>query len=101
MLDNLITLELIGYLAAFCTTFSFFPQALKTLKSKDTSGLSLIMYMVFVSGVSLWAIYGFIIGDTALIIANLFTGILAFSILVIIIQNQFSRSLPKNPISEP
>jgi len=92
MLMNLISLDVIGYLAAFCTTFSFLPQALKTLKTKDTSGLSLFMYLIFVSGVTLWAIYGFIIGDLALIVANMFTAVLAFSILTIILKNQFYRS---------
>ena len=36
--------EFIGYAAASLTTISFFPQALKTLRSGDTRSISLGMY---------------------------------------------------------
>jgi MtN3 and saliva related transmembrane protein len=49
----------LGYLAALLTTLSFFPQALKTLRSGDTSAISLRMYGLFTAGIALWAIYGF------------------------------------------
>ncbi len=39
--------SLIGYLAASLTTISFFPQAIKTLRSGDTRGISLRMYCLF------------------------------------------------------
>ena len=47
--------ELVGYLAASLTTVSFFPQAVKTLRSGDTRSMSLGMYTLFTSGVALWA----------------------------------------------
>jgi MtN3 and saliva related transmembrane protein len=47
-------IDLIGYIAASLTTFSFVPQALKTFRSKDVSGISLGMYSLFASGVALW-----------------------------------------------
>jgi MtN3 and saliva related transmembrane protein len=63
----------LGYVAALLTTVSFFPQALKTLRSGDTSGISLRMYGLFTAGIALWAIYGFCTGDGPLIAANLIT----------------------------
>jgi MtN3 and saliva related transmembrane protein len=63
----------LGYLAALLTTLSFFPQALKTLRSGDTSGISLRMYGLFTAGVALWAVYGVCTGDGPLIVANLVT----------------------------
>lgn len=42
---------LLGNIAAFLTTASFLPQAIKTIKSKNTQQLSLPMYVLFVSGV--------------------------------------------------
>lgn len=41
-MENII--DTIGYCAALLTTLSFLPQAIKTIKTKDTSGISLIMY---------------------------------------------------------
>jgi MtN3 and saliva related transmembrane protein len=63
----------LGYLAALLTTLSFFPQALKTLRSGDTSGISLRMYALFTAGIALWAVYGVCTGDGPLIVANLVT----------------------------
>ena len=63
----------LGYVAALLTTVSFFPQALKTLRSGDTSAISLRMDGLCTLGIALWAIYGFCTGDGPLIVANLVT----------------------------
>ncbi len=72
---------MVGIVAALLTTFSFLPQAIQVIKTKDTSGISLGMYMMFVVGVFLWSIHGFSIGDVAVIGANVITFCLAFVIL--------------------
>ena len=41
---------MIGMIAACLTTLSFVPQAIQVIKTKDTSGISLIMYSMFVIG---------------------------------------------------
>lgn len=73
--------ELIGYVAAFFTTFSFAPQALLTLRTRDTRTLSLGMYSMFVVGVFLWMIYGVIQDDWIIVLANALTLMLAMPIL--------------------
>lgn len=45
---------MIGTIAAILTTLSFLPQAYQVIKTKDTSGISLGMYTMFVLGVFLW-----------------------------------------------
>ena len=50
--------DFLGYIAATLTTISFFPQALKTLRSRDTHSISLRMYLLFTTGVAFWALYG-------------------------------------------
>ncbi len=75
------SIELIGYIAAFCTTASFLPQAWMTLRTKDTRSLSLGMYSLFTLGVLFWLIYGVYKRDFALIWANAVTLLLAASIL--------------------
>ena len=67
------TVRALGYVAALLTTLSFFPQALKTLRSGDTSAISLRMYGLFTAGIALWAVYGVCTGDGPLITANLVT----------------------------
>ena len=68
-----ISTDLIGYGAATLTTVSFFPQALKTLRSGDTRAISLGMYALFTTGVALWAVYGLLAGDGPVLVANLIT----------------------------
>jgi MtN3 and saliva related transmembrane protein len=79
--------EIIGYFAAFLTTASFLPQVLKALKTKDTTGISLIMYLMFISGVILWLIYGILLENKIIIFANLITLILAGIVLLVKIKN--------------
>lgn len=70
-----------GTIAAILTTASFLPQAIKTIKTKDTKGISTGMYSMFVVGVFLWIIYGIQLKDMPIIIANIITFILASIIL--------------------
>lgn len=72
----------IGWAAAALTTLSFLPQAVKTVKDKDTSGISLGMYSMFTAGVFLWLVYGMIIGDFPIVLANFITFIFAAIILI-------------------
>ena len=46
--------EVLGYLAATLTTVSFVPQAWRTFRTKDVSGISLKMYSLFTLGVAVW-----------------------------------------------
>jgi MtN3 and saliva related transmembrane protein len=72
---------LVGYAAASLTTLSFFPQAIKTVRSGDTRGISLPMYVLFTAGITLWGVYGLITRDGPLIAANLLTLIPAVVVL--------------------
>lgn len=79
--------EIISYCAAFLTTASFLPQAILTLKTRNTSSLSLSMYFLFTTGVFLWLIYGIQKADYAIIYANAITLLLSTSILGFKIYN--------------
>jgi MtN3 and saliva related transmembrane protein len=81
-MNNLSGTDIIGYLAAFGTTVSFLPQAIKTIQTKDTSGISLSMYALFTTGTLLWLIYGFMNHSLPVAIANVITFVFASIILV-------------------
>jgi MtN3 and saliva related transmembrane protein len=76
------TISVIGYLAAFGTTISFLPQAVKTIQTKDTSGISLPMYALFTLGTLLWLTYGILSGSLPVAIANAVTFVFASIILI-------------------
>lgn len=73
---------IVGLLAAFGTTVSFLPQAIKTIQTKDTSGISLSMYGLFTLGTLLWLIYGLLSGSLPVTIANSITFLFAGIILI-------------------
>jgi len=83
---DLVTI--LGLIAATCTTFSFIPQAIKTIKTKNTSGLSLSMYSIFTAGILFWLIYGIVINDLPIIVANAITLIFSATILFFIFRYQ-------------
>ena len=76
-----MSLEWMGYAAATCTTLSFIPQAVKTIRSRDTSGISLWMYVVFTFGIACWFGYGVYLGSWPMILSNVVTFVLAAIIL--------------------
>ncbi|QPN63392.1 SemiSWEET transporter [Synechococcus sp. CBW1004] len=76
-----LPVALVGYTAATLTTLSFFPQAIKTLRSGDTRGISLPMYVLLTLGLALWGLYGLITGDGPLIVANAITLVPALVVL--------------------
>ncbi len=75
--------SIIGFVAATFTTLAFLPQMLKTIKYKETKDISLIMYIVFVIGISFWLVYGVLINSYPIILANIVSFILAFIILLL------------------
>ena len=73
----------IGLIAAGCTTFSFVPQVLKIIKTRRTEDISLLMYAVLTTGLFLWLLYGLIIGDVPLILANAISFSLSTVVLIL------------------
>ena len=86
--------EIIGALAATLTTIAFVPQAHKVLVYRDTHSLSLGMYVIFTSGVLLWAAYGYLRSDWVIVTANVITAVLCLAILVVKLRNDVFRVSP-------
>ena len=76
-----MSIEWLGYAAAVLTSIAFVPQALKTIRSRDTSGISLGMYVIFIVGIGFWFLYGLALGSWPMILANITTLLLAAVIL--------------------
>ena len=76
-----MSLEWLGYVAATCTTLSFVPQAARTIRTRDTSGISLWMYVVFTFGIACWFGYGLFLQSWPMIASNAITFLLSATIL--------------------
>ncbi len=75
--------ELTGYCAATLTTVSFVPQVVQALRTKDLSSVSLAMYIAFCCGIALWLVYGLMLQAWPVVIANVFTLVLAGIVLAL------------------
>jgi MtN3 and saliva related transmembrane protein len=73
--------EIVGGVAALLSTASFVPQAFRLLVRKETTAISLTMYLMFASGVALWLVYGIALGSWPIIAANAVTLALALAII--------------------
>jgi len=75
--------EWIGYVAAALTSASFIPQAVMTIRSRDTHGISRGMYITFTVGVAFWLVYAIHLRSVPMILANVVTLSLAGIILAL------------------
>jgi MtN3 and saliva related transmembrane protein len=83
---NMDLIALLGFAAALCTTLSFVPQAIRIIRTKNTSSISLWMYALFTLGVFLWLLYGIFSKNSPVIVANAITFIFCSIILLLKIK---------------
>jgi MtN3 and saliva related transmembrane protein len=76
----------IGLIAATLTTIASMPQAIKTIRTKSTKDLSLGMYVMLITGVVVWLIYGLLVKDTPIILSNFVTLVPLGAILIMKIK---------------
>ena len=76
-------IDVIGVAAAVCSMTSFAPQIGKIWREKDAASVSLRMYIVTVTGFSLWVAYGLLIRRWPLVGANLVCLTMAAVVLVL------------------
>lgn len=78
--------EWVGFVAAALTTFSFIPQAIRTIRTKETHGISLGMYVMFTVGIAFWLAYGLVLMSWPMILSNIVTLALSSTILALKIR---------------
>jgi MtN3 and saliva related transmembrane protein len=84
---SFILQEAIGYIAGVLATVAFLPQVAKTIRARSTKDISMGMYVLFCSGVSLWLLYGFLISSWPVMISNCVTLLLSGIILALKIRH--------------
>ena len=82
-MSDLNYIDLFGFSAALLTTIAFLPQLYKTWKTKSADDVSLVMLILFITGLFCWIIYGLKINSIPILIANIITLVFNFSILVL------------------
>jgi MtN3 and saliva related transmembrane protein len=73
----------IGLAAALLTTVAFVPQVIRSWRTRDTRAISFPMYSIFTLGISLWLVYGLMLHDLPITLANGATLLLALIVLAL------------------
>jgi MtN3 and saliva related transmembrane protein len=66
-----VTPATVGYIAGTLTSIASIPQVIKTLRSRHVRDISIWQPLLLAFGVALWMIYGILINDTPVIVANI------------------------------
>ena len=62
--------EILGLVAGACTTAAVTPQIWKAWKTKEVEDVSIGMYLVLITGLALWLVYGILQKDIPIIATN-------------------------------
>ena len=87
-------INIIGLAAAAMGGIALFPQVLKVLRTKSTKDISREMIAILAGSIFLWLVYGVLLSNLPIIIANFFGLIQAFIILFFKIKNQIKKTKP-------
>ena len=87
--------DLVGTAAGLCSMASFTPQLVKIWRERDASSISLRMYVVTVTGFSLWVAYGVLVTSFPVIVTNSVCLVLSAAILAL--KWRFSRREAEAP----
>ena len=82
-IDQLINPDTFGFIAAALTTIAFLPQVVRTWRTKKAEDVSIVMLMMFITGLLFWIVYAIQTNALPVLIANIITFILNVTILTL------------------
>ena len=89
-MNHINYIDIFGFLAALLTTIAFLPQLYKTWQTKSADDVSIIMLILFITGLICWIIYGLKINSIPILVANLIT--LIFNLSILILKVTYSKT---------
>jgi MtN3 and saliva related transmembrane protein len=84
-------MTVLGLIAGACTTLSFLPQVIRTLRTRHARDLSAAWLLIFGLGTALWLTYGLLKSDIAIALANGVT----FGLVMVLIIAKYTLAPPE------
>jgi MtN3 and saliva related transmembrane protein len=78
-----MTSTLIGIVAGIFTAISMIPQLIKIIRDKKAEDISVFSFIVLISGVALWILYGLIKDDLPIIYTNVLSFLVNITVLIL------------------
>ena len=82
-IDAISAVDAIGFAGATLTTLCWLPQAIKSLRERNTEAISLSGTTAFALGITCWLVYGMARSDAPLILSSGVTLVLVALILAL------------------
>jgi MtN3 and saliva related transmembrane protein len=89
-------MTILGLIAGTCTTLSFLPQVIRTLRTRHARDLSAAWLLIFGLGTALWLTYGLLKSDIAIALANGVT----FGLVMVLIVAKYTLAPPEPELDE-
>lgn len=80
---------LVGIVAGIFTSTSVIPQLVKTIKERKAEDVSPFMFIILLTGTSIWTYYGVLKNDLPIIITNAFSSLV--TIMMLFLKFKFSQ----------
>lgn len=82
-----MALEIIGYAAALCMVLGYLPQAIATIRTRDTDGIALPTFCMLGLGSIFFVIQGLMLSNWPIVITNVIASVCSIIIFAIKIHN--------------
>jgi MtN3 and saliva related transmembrane protein len=89
-------MTILGLIAGTCTTLSFLPQVIRTLRTRHARDLSAAWLLIFGLGTALWLTYGLLKSDIAIALANGVT----FGLVMVLIIAKYTLAPPEPEVDD-
>lgn len=80
-------ITIIGYTASLCMILGYLPQAIVTIKTRDTEGIALPTFCMLGVGSIFFVVQGAVLGNWPLVITNVITTVCSLVIFGMKIRN--------------
>lgn len=89
-MDSLIV-NIVGYLASICMIFGYLPQAISTIRTRNTDGIAMPTFIMLGLGSVLFVVQGLMLQNWPLVLTNIITTICSVIIFGIKIINDSKK----------
>ncbi len=90
-----IWINIVGYLAAVCMVLGYLPQAIYTIRTRDTEGIALPTFLLMGFGAVFFCIQGILTDNIPLFITNLITFSCSAIVFGIKVYNDYFKNKRK------
>lgn len=90
-----LLITIVGYTASICMVLGYLPQAIATIRTRDTDGIALPTFCMLGLGSIFFVIQGILLDNIPLVITNVITTICSAIIFIIKIRNDRRKKIKK------